>query len=163
MGRAGLWAGFWSLYTRPGLLLWVSQMAGQLLNVSLWQLLCTGCWVKDQWWYGDTRLVSRFGPINVPVNKYRSVYSSANNNSLFLLLRYWLTSTLLTQTTCWWFELAGNQEMTAWEQVTPLALTHVGPMLAVSRPMTMVQAASRDVRREAVTERTLMRCGFKKY
>lgn len=44
--------------------------------------------------------------------------------------------------------------------MTPLALTHVGPILAVSLPMTMVQAASRDVRRLAVTERTLMRCGF---
>lgn len=70
-----------------------------------------------------------------------------------------LTSTLLTQTTCWWFELAGSQEMTAWEQVTPLALTQVGPMLAVSLPITMVQAASRDVRRVTVTDRTLIRCG----
>lgn len=73
-----------------------------------------------------------------------------------------LTSTLLTQTTCWWFELAGSHEITAWEQVTPLALTQVGPMLAVSLPITIVQAASLEVRRDTVTDRTLMRCGFRK-
>lgn len=53
--------------------------------------------------------------------------------------------------------MAGNQEIIACEQVTPLARTHVGPMLAVSRPITMVHAASRDVRRVTVTERTLIR------
>lgn len=72
-----------------------------------------------------------------------------------------LTSTLLTHTTCWWFELAGSQEITAWEQVTPLALTQVGPIFPVSLPMTMVHAASLDVRLVTVTDRTLMRCGFK--
>lgn len=69
------------------------------------------------------------------------------------------TSTLLTHTTCWWFELAGSHEMIADEQVMPCALTADGPRWAVSRPMIIVQAASRDVRRFCVTLRTLMRCG----
>lgn len=51
--------------------------------------------------------------------------------------------------------------MMAWEHVTPLALTQVGPILFVSLPITIVQAASLEVRLDAVTERTLIRCGFK--
>ena len=39
-----------------------------------------------------------------------------------------------------------------------VTLTHEGPSGA-SLPMIMVQAASREVRRLMVTERTLMRCG----
>lgn len=46
--------------------------------------------------------------------------------------------------------------------MTPLALTQVGPIFAVSLPITIVQAAARDVRLEAVTERTLIRCGYRK-
>lgn len=70
------------------------------------------------------------------------------------------TSTLFTQTTCWWLELAGNQEMTADEQVIFPARTADGPKCDVSRPMIIVQAASRDVRRFCVTLRTLIRCGW---
>lgn len=57
--------------------------------------------------------------------------------------------------------MAGSQDITAWEHVTPLALTQVGPILFVSLPITIVHAASLEVRLDAVTDRTLMRCGFK--
>lgn len=66
------------------------------------------------------------------------------------------TSTLLTQTVCWKFEFEGSQEMTAEVEVMEVALTLVGPSGA-SLPITMVQAASLEVRRLGVTERTLMR------
>ncbi|BFF92185.1 uncharacterized protein DMAD_10295 [Drosophila madeirensis] len=72
------------------------------------------------------------------------------------------TSTLFTHTTCWWFEFAGCHEMTAEEHVMCEARTAEGPKCAVSRPMIMVQAASRDVCRFWVTLRTLMRCGCKR-
>lgn len=51
--------------------------------------------------------------------------------------------------------------MTALEQVILLALTAVGPRCDTSLPMTMVQAASRDVRLFCVTLRTLILCGYK--
>lgn len=70
-----------------------------------------------------------------------------------------LTSTLFTHTTCWWLELAGSHDMTALEQVMFVALTFVGPRCETSRPMIIVQAASLDVLRLAVTLRTLTRCG----
>lgn len=50
--------------------------------------------------------------------------------------------------------------MTAEEHVMLLARTADGPKCEVSRPIIMVQAASRDVRRSCVTLRTLIRCGF---
>jgi hypothetical protein len=49
--------------------------------------------------------------------------------------------------------------MTALEQVIFVALTLVGPKWETSRPMIIVQAASLDVLRFAVTLRTLTRCG----
>ena len=67
-----------------------------------------------------------------------------------------LTSTLLMQTVCWKFELDGSQDMTADVLVTLLARTQDGPRGA-SLPIIMVQAASFDVFRLTVTERTLMR------
>ena len=47
--------------------------------------------------------------------------------------------------------------MTALEQVMFVALTLVGPRWETSRPMIIVQAASLDVLRFAVTLRTLTR------
>lgn len=44
--------------------------------------------------------------------------------------------------------------------MTPVALTADGPRLEVSRPMTMVQAASLDTLRLTVTDRTDIRCGW---
>lgn len=67
-----------------------------------------------------------------------------------------LTSTPFTETVCWKFELLGSQEMIAEDDVIFVALTHEGPNGA-SFPIIMVQAASRDVRRLIVTERTLIR------
>lgn len=67
------------------------------------------------------------------------------------------TSTLFTQTVCWKLEFEGSQDMTADVEVMEEALTLVGPRGA-SLPMTIVHAASREVRRFGVTERTLMRC-----
>lgn len=72
------------------------------------------------------------------------------------------TSTLLTHTTCWWLLLLGNQEMMADVLVTWLAFTLLGPK-GVSLPMTIVHAASRDVRLLGVMERTLIRCGCSKH
>lgn len=51
--------------------------------------------------------------------------------------------------------------MTALEQVMLVALTADGPKCAVSRPMIIVQAASREVLRLCVTLRTLILCGWK--
>ena len=64
-------------------------------------------------------------------------------------------------TVCWKLELLGNQEMTAAVAVTLLARTQDGPRGA-SFPMIMVQAASFDVLRLTVTERTLIRWGCNK-
>lgn len=49
--------------------------------------------------------------------------------------------------------------MTALVAVTFDALTAVGPK-ATSLPITIVQAASRDVLLECVTDRTLILCGY---
>lgn len=68
------------------------------------------------------------------------------------------TSTLLTQTVCWWLLLPGIHAITAEVAVTLVARTAVGAR-GTSLPISMVQAASREVRRLGVTERTLMRCG----
>ena len=57
---------------------------------------------------------------------------------------------------CWKFELDGSQDMTADVLVTLLARTQDGPRGA-SFPIIMVQAASFDVLRLTVTERTLIR------
>lgn len=51
--------------------------------------------------------------------------------------------------------------MTALEQVMLVARTADGPRWAVSRPMIIVQAASRDVLLFCVTLRTLILCGCK--
>ena len=62
----------------------------------------------------------------------------------------------LKRTVCWKFELLGNQEITLDVAVTLLARTQEGPRGA-SLPMIMVQAASFEVFRLTVTERTLIR------
>lgn len=49
--------------------------------------------------------------------------------------------------------------MTAEEHVMFEARTADGPKWAVSRPIIIVHAASRDVCRSCVTLRTLIRCG----
>ena len=72
-----------------------------------------------------------------------------------------LTSTLLMHTVCWKLLLLGSHEITTLELVTFDAFTHDGPSGA-SFPMIMVHAASLDVFRLTRTERTLIRCGWKK-
>jgi hypothetical protein len=59
-------------------------------------------------------------------------------------------------TVCWKFELLGNHEITLDVAVTLLARTQEGPRGA-SLPMIIVQAASFEVFRLTVTERTLIR------
>ena len=61
----------------------------------------------------------------------------------------------------WKLELDGSQDMTDEVLVTLLARTQEGPRGA-SLPIIMVQAASFDVFRLTVTERTLIRWGCKK-
>jgi hypothetical protein len=56
----------------------------------------------------------------------------------------------------WKLELLGNQEIMDEVAVTLLALTHEGPKGA-SFPMIIVHAASLDVFRLTVTDRTLIR------
>lgn len=57
--------------------------------------------------------------------------------------------------------MLGNQEITAEVLVTWLAFTLLGPK-GVSLQMTIVHAASRDVRLLGVTDRTLIRWGCSK-
>lgn len=73
-----------------------------------------------------------------------------------------LSSTLFTHTTCWKLLLLGSHEITADVDVTWLAFTCDGRRgSSFSLPMTMVQAASLDVLLLAVTDRTLILCGWK--